>query len=260
MIALHRSRDSTWAGYLERFHAERPGITERILSRCRAGGLDPYEWCAQPLGGRAGPILDLACGSGPLADRLEGWIGADTSTAELAVANDLRRVPLLRASATRLPIRRGCLDAVVCSMGMQIIDPVADALAELARVLGPGGRAVLLVPSGGPVPWRHAVTYGRLQLALRQRIRYPNADIMRPRALQRAAAVVGLQVTDDERLPFTLPLDTTAHADELLASLYLPDVGSGRFAAGRRVLGGRVGSMLTVPLRRIVLSRMGAAG
>ena len=260
MTALTPHRDSTWASYLERFHAERPGITERILSRCRAHGLDPYEWCAQPMVGRQGPILDLACGSGPLADRVEGWIGADTSAAELGAANDLRRMPLVRASATRLPIRRSALDAAVSSMGLQIIDPVAEALAELARVLRPGGRAALLLPAGGPVPWRHALTYGRLQFALRQRIQYPNDDILRPEALHRASAAVGLHVTSDERLAFTLPLDTVAHADELLASLYLPDVDPHRLAAGRRVLDRRIGGALTIPLRRVVLDRTGVPG
>jgi len=252
---VHPPQDPTWANYLARFHRERPGITERILSRCHAGRLDPYEWCAQPLGGQPGPILDVACGSGPMADQLGGWIGADTSAAELDAAHDRRRFPLLRASATRLPIRGAALDAAVCSMGMQIIDPVADALAELARVLRPGGRVVLLLPAAGPIPWRQAVTFVRLQVALGRRIRYPNDDILRPTALPRATAAVGLQVTHDERLAFRLPLDTGAQAGELLASFYLPEVGPGRLAAGRRVLAGRIGSALTVPLRRIVLDR-----
>lgn len=260
MTSLHPPRDAVWATYLQRFHTERPGITERILSRCRADRLDPYQWCAQPLGGHPGPILDLACGSGPMAARLDGWIGADTSAAELAVAHDHRRLPLIRASGTRLPIRGAALDAAVCSMGMQIIDPVADALAELARVLRPGGRAVLLLPAGGPVPWRQAVTYGRLQVALGRRIRYPNDDVLRPAPFRQATATVGLQIAHDEHLAFTLPLDTGTHADELLASLYLPDVSPARLAAGRRVLDGRIGGALTVPLRRIVLHRTCAPG
>lgn len=260
MTTLHPPQDPTWTTYLQRFHAERPGITERILSRCHTDRLDPYEWCAQPLGEQPGPILDLACGSGPMADRLNGWIGADTSAAELAAARDRRRSPLMLASATRLPVRRAALDAAVCSMGMQIIDPVTDALAELARVLRPGGRAVLLLPADGPVPWRHAVTYMRLQVALGQRIRYPNDDILRPTPLRRAAATVGLQIAHDEHLAFTLPLDTDAQADELLASLYLPNVRPARLAAGRRVLCGRIGSALTVPLRRIVLDKASTSG
>lgn len=151
-MALHPCRDADWAEYLPRFHAEHPGITERILGRCHAGEVDPYQWCARSLAGRSGPVLDVACGSGPLADRLDGWIGADTSEAELGEAGDRRRGPVLRAAATRLPIHTGSLDTAACSMAMQIIHPVADALAELARVLRPGGRAVLLLPASRPLP------------------------------------------------------------------------------------------------------------
>ncbi len=161
----------------------------------------------------------------------------------------------MRASATGLPLRAGAVDSAACSMSMQIINPIAGARTELARVLRPGGRAVLLLPAGRPVPWRHAVTYGRLQVALRRRIRYPNDAALRTAPLRRATRAVGLQATDDERLAFTLPLDTDAAADDLLASLYLPEIGPARLDAGRRVLAGSVGGTLTVPLRRIVLER-----
>lgn len=256
MTASPAPANPTWAAYLECFHAERPGITERILTSCRADRLTPYEWCAQPLDGLPTPILDIACGSGPMADRLDGWIGSDTSPAELRAAHDRHRCPVVRGSATRLPIRWGAVDAAVCSMGMQIIDPLTAALAELARVLHPGGRAVLLLPAGGPVPWRHAVTYARLQAALRCRLGYPNDRALRATALRQATAAVGLQITHDERLAFTIPLDTDADADELLASLYLPKVGRARLAAGRRLLQGCIGRALTVPLRRVVLERI----
>ena len=72
--------------------------------------------------------------------------------AQLGVAVDRRRGPLMRASATRLPIREGHLDAATCSMGMQIIEPVAETLAGLAFVLREGGRAVLLLPPAGRSP------------------------------------------------------------------------------------------------------------
>ena len=232
--------------------------TERILTRCRAEGLDPYQWAAQPLAGRPGPLLDIACGSAPMAAHREGWIGVDVSEAELTSARDRDRHQVVRGSATRLPVRARAVDIAVCSMGMQIIDPVADALAEVARVLRPGGRAVLLLPAGGPVPWREAVTYGRLQMALRQRIRYPNEIDLTSAPLRRTAGSVGLAVAQDERRGFSLPLRDGADADELLASLYLPDVGPRRLAAGRRILGGRIGRELTVPLRRILLDRTGA--
>ena len=226
-MTTRRSPHSTWATYLHAFHAERPGITERLLSRCQADGIDPYQWCAAPLAGQPGPILDLACGSGPMADRL--------------------------------PMPASTFDAVVCSMSMQIIEPITDALAEMSRVLKPGGQAVLLLPASGPVPWHDAMTYARLQIALRRKLGYPNDRALRSAPLGLATSGVGLRVTHDERLGFSLPLDTRADADELLASLYLPEVDPLRLAAGRRVLEGTIGGELTVPLRRVVLTRSGTA-
>ena len=144
-------------------------------------------------------------------------------------------------------------------MGLQIIEPMTAALAEVARVLRPGGRAALLVPTSGPVPWHHALIYARLQIALRRRLHYPNDGALRSAPLRRALSAVGLGVTQDERLAFTLPIDTGSEADELLASLYLPDLDPPRLAAARRVLDGSIGGALTVPLRRIVLERPVAA-
>jgi hypothetical protein len=60
-----------WDGYLEGFHAERPGITESVLRRARAGGTDPYDWLAEVVP-RRGRVLDLGCGSAPLFRALEG--------------------------------------------------------------------------------------------------------------------------------------------------------------------------------------------
>lgn len=63
MKSPHPPATPAWTTYLQQFHAERPGITERILTRCHAHGLDPHEWCAQPLADHDGQIPDLACGS-----------------------------------------------------------------------------------------------------------------------------------------------------------------------------------------------------
>ncbi|CAN5667578.1 hypothetical protein BH24ACT5_BH24ACT5_30430 [soil metagenome] len=63
-----------------------------------------------------------------------------------------------------------------------------------------------------------------------------------------------------ERLPFSLPLDFADDIDALLESLYLPGVDPGRLDAGRRVMAGQIGGVLTVPLRSVVVERSGTAG
>jgi len=190
-----------------------------------------------------------------MADHVDGWVGADLSEAELTLAAAAGRTTAMRASAACLPVRTGQLDAVVCSMGLQLIEPIGVAFAEVARALRSTGRVALLLPASTPVPPRDALVYTRLQVAVRQRIRYPNDHELRPAALQTHAKAADLDIVSDERRAFTLPLRTTADADELLASLYLLDVSPGRLDAGRRVLRGAVGTILTVPLRRVVLER-----
>jgi hypothetical protein len=106
------------------------------------------------------------------------------------------------------------------------------------------------------VPWRHALRYLALQLALRRRIRYPNDAALTPQRLRDKAMRAGLQVESDDRVGFALPIEDRAAADLLLRSLYLPGVTDRRLDAGRRAIERTVGTMLTVPLRRIVLERI----
>lgn len=50
--------------------------------------------------------------------------------------------------------RADCSAAELATAAMQVIQPVPDAITELARVLRPGGRGVLLLPATGPITWR----------------------------------------------------------------------------------------------------------
>lgn len=251
MLRRHRA-EHPWPAYLARFHADRPGITEAILGRCRSDGVDPYDWVAEPLRhGRA--TLDVASGSGPLAGRAPGWVGVDAAPEELraGIAAGRRSVVLGRADA--LPFRGGAVDSAVCAMSLQIIEPVGGTLAEMARVLRDGGAAALLLPAASPMPMRQLLVYLKLQLLLRARIRYPNDRQLTRGRLARAAEVRGLRVVADERRAFHLPIETAEHAAELVRSLYLPGVPAHRLERASRHLAGRVGTTLTVPLRRVIL-------
>jgi SAM-dependent methyltransferase len=99
----------------------------------------------------AGRALDAGCGNGfqtALLERL-GYRthGVDLAARLLAVARE--RLPssvLARASVQALPYRDDSFDAVVCcGSTLSFVDDPAAALAELARVLAPGGRLLLEV-------------------------------------------------------------------------------------------------------------------
>lgn len=96
--------------------------------------------------------LDVACGTGvlarELANRLGGTnvTGVDTNDGMLAVART--RAPEIQwrsAHADALPFDDGCFDVVGCQFGLMFFPDRAAALAEMWRVLEPGGRLAVAV-------------------------------------------------------------------------------------------------------------------
>jgi demethylmenaquinone methyltransferase / 2-methoxy-6-polyprenyl-1,4-benzoquinol methylase len=98
-------------------------------------------------------VLDLCCGSGDLcfleAARGAGLVvGVDFTLPMLAVANGRRRsegaCSLVNADALALPFRDGSFDVVTISYGLRNVADLPRAVAEMRRVLAPGGRCVVL--------------------------------------------------------------------------------------------------------------------
>lgn len=239
-----------WTAYLDAFHEQRAGITERVLRGYAAEG-DPYRWLAEALP-REGAVLDLACGSGALAPELRGRVslGVDRSLAELRLARARGMRSIACADAARLPLPDGAVEAVACSLALMLV-PLAETLAEVRRVLRPGGLLVATVPADGPLGPSDALRYARLLLALRQRrLRYPNDDALADPAGVLARA--GLRLLADERRRFTCRIEDGQAATTFFDSLYLPDAPPDRRAAGRRVVQGWAPGSIGVPLRRLV--------
>ncbi len=242
---------AAWGPYLARFHAERPGITEAVLTRAAADGLDPYGWVLEALP-TAGRVVDVACGSGPVAGRVDDrGVGVDRSAEELALARRHTAHAVARADAAALPVADGLAESVACTMALMLLDPVGAVLAEVRRVLAPGGRLVALLPATGPLGVRDRLRYGRLLVALRRpRLPFPGVDVLQhPEAVLGAA---GLRITSDERRRFAFPIDDPGAAELFVRSLYLPDAGAGRTAAAMAVARRWIGSELGLPLRRLV--------
>ena len=177
-----RSRRPAWADYIDRFHAQRPGITEDVLARCTdETGANPYAWLTHGLDPHA-RVLDLACGSGPTHALVAGrWIGVDRSSAELSRALERGRAPLVRADLTNVPVRNDTADAVLCSMALMLIDPCSTVLDEIQRLLTPGGELRALLPATAPLTISDRWTYLRLFVAARARPRFPATPLRRQR-------------------------------------------------------------------------------
>lgn len=95
-------------------------------------------------------ILDLGCGTGQLTERLRTrfpsaeLIGVDLSDGMLEKAADRTHATgFVRANAQCLPLAPGSLDVVTCTESFHWYEDQEAAVAELARLLRPGGRLVI---------------------------------------------------------------------------------------------------------------------
>ncbi len=203
-----------------------------------------------------GPVVDLACGNGPLAPELadRGWIGVDLSHAELSAAQRRGAHRVALAHGAFLPVTDGAAGSVVCSMALMLVQPLDQVLSEVARVLRPGGIFVALIPSRHPLSPSDAMRYTRLLAALRKRrLDYPN-----DRQLDDVGALLGrhrLWLVEDERKRFACLIASPSVGVMCVRSLYLPDIEPARLAAGERVARRWVGRELGLPLRRVVAIR-----
>ncbi|MET8446170.1 class I SAM-dependent methyltransferase [Streptomyces sp. NPDC005209] len=159
---------------------------------------DGRSWLCSRARGR---VLEVAIGTGlnlPHYPKDTDLTGVDLSPAMLdrarARAADLGlRVPLVEASATRLPFPDASFDTVVCALGLCCIPDDRAAVAEMCRVLGAGGTLLLI---------DHVVSHrGTVRMA--QRLLDPltvacagDHQLRRPLHLVRAA---GLTVVRRER-------------------------------------------------------------
>jgi len=101
----------------------------------------------------SGEVLEVAVGTGrnlPFYPQGIRLTGVDLSPAMLGIARTraadlgMGRCDLREGDAHELPFADGSFDTVVCTLGLCSIPDDRGAVSEMARVLRPGGRLLLL--------------------------------------------------------------------------------------------------------------------
>lgn len=247
----------TWESYLERYHRERPGITEAAFEHARDAVIGtPYDWLTEQLPARPGRVLDVACGSGPLRPRLaaaDTYLGIDISDAELALARQRGRGPVSHADARRLPVADGSVDTVVSSMGLMLVVPVRAALAEIARALTPDGTFAALLPA----PWPVHPGDLRPLLVLAATLRGAGAmpQHLSGRRLPRELARAGLAPVSVQRHRFAFTIRNAEDAALAVHALYTPNRATGQLRAAATRLARLAPTQLPLPLLRVTARR-----
>jgi SAM-dependent methyltransferase len=175
------------------------------------------------LGAEPGSVLDCGMGPGRLLFELEqrGWsvAGIDVSSEMVALAR--ARLPesadrLVHGTTESLPFPSDGFDAAVATGVLEYVDDVPRALAEVARVLRPGGLFVVSMPNSRALStlWRHRVVYVGVR-ALKSRLRFgrpvplSRPGWLSPGRLEELLAATGLEL---ERVEYISLLPTPLRA------------------------------------------------
>ncbi|MBA2307770.1 MAG: class I SAM-dependent methyltransferase [Pseudonocardiales bacterium] len=245
--------DPGWRTFVGRYHAANAGITEELLGPAvDEAGRNPYQWVADAVPAE-GLVLDLACGSAPLADLVgvDRYIGLDRSPQELTLARRRRPSAQLVAGDALAPPIRARLAAVTASMAVMLLN-LDELLARLAPLQPAGAVLVATVPVRGVAPT--GSPYRRL-LELLGLLNRPFPEPLDRDGLAPRFHLAGYTLTSDELCWFARPLRGEHDVTLVLDSFYArpgPEHGAAR--SHLDTLRKRDGA-LRYPLRRVVATR-----
>lgn len=208
--------------------AHRYDLLNRLLSVGRDVAWRREAVRALPASDQGSPlaVLDVACGTADVAlevlrQRPGAWVaGVDFA---LPMLEEARRkllssglngsCALTGADAVRLPFRDGPFDAALIAFGIRNVVDRRAGLTEMARLVRPGGRVIVLEfsrPALRPLRWLYDVYFTKLLPRIGQRLSgHPTAYLYlptsvlaypNPEGFSKLMAEAGLEGVDFRRL------------------------------------------------------------
>jgi ArsR family transcriptional regulator len=157
VLAERRVESSSFFG---RAHAQWDGLRKELFG----------EWFpAQTLAALLPPdatVVDLGCGTGANLALLAPWVrravGVDRERAMLDVAQarlqGIGSVELVQAKLRSVPLEDHTVDLALCTLVLHHLKDPFEVFAEVARLLRPGGRFVLVdMVAHDRADWRHTM-------------------------------------------------------------------------------------------------------
>jgi ubiquinone/menaquinone biosynthesis C-methylase UbiE len=251
-------REFSWRTYLAEFHRDRAGVVEAVLSQTLAGDHSPYRWLARAVSESATVVVDLACGSGPMSRELakpgRTVVGLDLSEHELAVAASRSAGPWVQADMLQLPFRDGSVEVVTSSMGLVVVQPLTQVLAEVSRVLRPGGVLAAIAPALRPLGPSDVRTLTSINTRLRTKPQFPGPVELT--GFAKALTAQGMRAVEDARERYRFGVRTRADAELMMSALYLPNTRAARVDRAVDYLADRLQKQevveVAIPMRRLV--------
>lgn len=174
-----------------------------LINRWNPRNLDiVLEWVKPQRGQK---ILDVGCGRGHLVKALTGhgieaW-GIDLNPNASELAGDLN---VRTMSAAALEFGDASFDSVVSFHAIEHIPPLTQAMAEIARVVKPGGKILLVYPAE-PIRGLYAIPTSIILHRTPFKAREVHVHRLNPRKVQRLGTAAGLSELRHRFRPWPSP-------------------------------------------------------
>lgn len=153
-------------------------------------------------------VLEIGSGNGLMAREMalsvgaKGRVtGADISATMVAMARehcaDLRNAHFVEADAIALPFPDSTFDVVTITQCLCLVAEIDTAVSEIARVLRPGGRAVILETDWDTLVWN--CTNPLLMTKVMDLYKGVYVDARLPRRLGKLLKIAGMEVTGSDQ-------------------------------------------------------------